>query len=102
MIDNGDTDILQSQIENNWSSDAWSLRNNLMQESPYLSTEALLTAAAENLLPNAMLLEVLLANPDATTKQISGKFGLSGANVRTKKSRLTHRLHHCFKRKMSS
>jgi len=66
LIDNGDTDILQSQIENNWSSDAWSLRNNLMQESPYLSTEALLTAAAENLLPNAMLLEVLLANPDAT------------------------------------
>jgi len=66
LIDNGDTDILQGQIENNWSSDAWTLRNNLMQESPYLSTEALLTAAGENVLPNAMLLEVLLANPDAT------------------------------------
>ncbi|PWH84954.1 zinc-dependent metalloprotease [Brumimicrobium oceani] len=66
LIDNGDTDILQGQIENNWSSDAWTLRNNLMQESPYLSTEALLTAAGENILPNAMLLEVLLANPDAT------------------------------------
>ncbi|PWH85764.1 T9SS type A sorting domain-containing protein [Brumimicrobium oceani] len=66
LIDNGNTDILQSQIENNWSSDAWTLRNNLMQEAPYLSTEALLTAAGENILPNAMLLEVLLANPDAT------------------------------------
>ena len=48
------------------------------------------------------LISYMLANPEATTKQISKKFGLSGANVRTKKSRLTHRLHHCFKRKMSS
>jgi len=48
------------------------------------------------------LISYMLANPKATTKQISQKFGLSGANVRTKKSRLTHRLHHCFRRKMSS
>lgn len=48
------------------------------------------------------LISYMLANPDATTKQISKKFGISGANVRTKKSRLTHRLHHCFKRKMSN
>ncbi|RYM32415.1 T9SS type A sorting domain-containing protein [Brumimicrobium glaciale] len=66
LIDNGNTEIFQGQIENNWSSDAWILRNELMQESPYLSSEALLTAAGENILPNAMLLEVLLANPDAT------------------------------------
>ncbi len=46
------------------------------------------------------LMIYMLANPDATTRQISKKFGLSGANVRTKKSRLTHRLHHCFKKKM--
>jgi len=48
------------------------------------------------------LISYMLSNPDATTQQISKKFGLSGANVRTKKSRLTHRLHHCFRRKMSS
>ncbi len=48
------------------------------------------------------LINYMLANPDSTTKHISKKFGLSGANVRTKKSRLTHSLHHCFKRKMSS
>lgn len=47
------------------------------------------------------LIKYMLANPDATTKQVSKRFGLSGANVRTKKSRLTHRLHHCFKRKIS-
>ncbi len=47
------------------------------------------------------LISYMLANPDATTREISKKFGLSAANVRTKKSRLTHRLHHSFKRKMS-
>lgn len=48
------------------------------------------------------LINYMLKNPKADTKQISKKFGLSGANVRTKKFRLTHSLHHCFKRKMSS
>jgi len=47
------------------------------------------------------LINYILANPDASTKQISKNFELSGANVRTKKSRLTHSLHHCYKRKMS-
>jgi RNA polymerase sigma factor (sigma-70 family) len=64
---------------------------------------AILESCMEQLDPDdRKLISYMLANPDATTKQISGKFGLSGANVRTKKSRLTHRLHHCFKRKMSS
>ena len=66
LIDNGNTELFQGQIMNEWSDDAWHLRNNLMQESPFLSSEAILTAAGENILPNAMLLEVLLANPDAT------------------------------------
>ncbi|REL25077.1 sigma-70 family RNA polymerase sigma factor [Rhodohalobacter sp. SW132] len=48
------------------------------------------------------LMNYLLAHPDATTQQVSKKFGISGANVRTKKSRLTHRLHHSVKRKMSN
>ncbi|NBC27917.1 MAG: sigma-70 family RNA polymerase sigma factor [Bacteroidetes bacterium] len=48
------------------------------------------------------LITYMLAHPDANTKQISRKFGLSNANVRTKKSRLIHKLHHSFKRKMSS
>jgi len=48
------------------------------------------------------LMNYMLAHPEATTLQISKKFRLSSANVRTKKSRLTHRLHHSFRRKISS
>lgn len=64
---------------------------------------AILEQCLEELDPDDRdFINYMLANPDATTKEISKKFGLSGANVRTKKSRLTHRLHHCYKRKMSS
>ncbi|MEX1062388.1 MAG: sigma-70 family RNA polymerase sigma factor [Balneolaceae bacterium] len=37
--------------------------------------------------------------PDTTTKEASRHFNLTGANVRTKKSRITGRLHECYKRK---
>src|SRR5690554_1961233 len=66
LIDGGNTEFLQNQVETNWSNDAWLLRGKLIEESPYLSSEALLTAANQNVLPNGMLLEVLLANPEAT------------------------------------
>src|SRR5690554_4341645 len=66
LIDNGNTEYLQDQIETDWSDDAWVLRGKLIQESPYLSSDVLLTTAEQNVLPNGMLLEVLLANPDAT------------------------------------
>src|SRR5690554_255664 len=66
LIDKGNTEYLQNQIETDWSDDAWFLRGKLIQESPYLSTDVLLTTAEQNVLPNGMLLEVLLANPDAT------------------------------------
>lgn len=42
------------------------MRGNLLEKSPYLSREALLDAASLGVLPNGMLLEILLANPDAT------------------------------------
>ncbi len=45
------------------------------------------------------LIEYFIDNPDATTKEVSKVFNISGANVRTRKSRITSRLHHCFKRK---
>lgn len=44
-------------------------------------------------------IEYFFSNPDATTKSASKYFKISGANVRTKKSRIISRLHHCFKRK---
>jgi len=44
-------------------------------------------------------IEYFIDKPDATTKEASAHFEISGANVRTKKSRILSRLHHCFKRK---
>ncbi len=44
-------------------------------------------------------IEYFFSNPDATTKAASKHLKLSGANVRTRKSRIIDRLHYCFKRK---
>lgn len=44
-------------------------------------------------------IEYFIDKPDATTKQASKHFNISGANVRTRKSRILSRLHHCVKRK---
>jgi len=43
-----------------------------------------------------------IKEPDTTTKEASKIFKLSGANVRTKKSRITSQLHECYKRKSQS
>lgn len=40
-------------------------------------------------------------HPDATTKEVSRHFKISEANVRTKKSRITYKLHLCYKWKSS-
>lgn len=44
-------------------------------------------------------IEYFIDKPDATTEEASEFFDLSSANVRTRKSRIVSRLHHCFKRK---
>lgn len=46
-----------------------------------------------------MFIEYIFDRPETTTKQLSKRFEISGANVRTRKSRILSRLHHCFKRK---
>ncbi len=66
LIDNGNTETFKENIKLSWSADAWLLRSNLLDNSPYLSSEVLLKSAEQNVLPNGMLLEILLANPDAT------------------------------------
>ncbi|MEO1023357.1 MAG: sigma-70 family RNA polymerase sigma factor [Bacteroidota bacterium] len=43
-----------------------------------------------------------MENPDASTEEAQEKFDLSSANVRTRKSRILNRLHHCFKRKSNA
>lgn len=66
LLDDGNTTAMLEEIQNAWSQDAWDLRNKLMAVSPYLSSEALLEAASTGILPHAMLLEVCLANPEAS------------------------------------
>lgn len=66
LIDAGNTPALIKLIQDEWSEDIWDLRTELLGQSPYLSQEAIMTVAEENLLPPALLLEICLANPDAT------------------------------------
>ena len=65
-IDGGSTPAVLQQIQNTWPQEAWDLRNDLMALAPYVSEEALLEAAFSDVLPDAMLFEICLANPDAT------------------------------------
>lgn len=44
-------------------------------------------------------IEYFIDKPDTTTEEAKEEFGLTGANVRTRKSRILGRLHHCYKRK---
>ncbi|MEX0856637.1 MAG: sigma-70 family RNA polymerase sigma factor [Balneolaceae bacterium] len=44
-------------------------------------------------------IEYFIDKPDSTTEEAVKAFNLSSANVRTKKSRILSRLHHCYKRK---
>lgn len=62
LIDGGNTQQLQNNVNFQWSDDAWDLRDNLLAHSPNLSTQILAEAANTGILPDAMLMEVLLTN----------------------------------------
>ncbi|MCB0835397.1 MAG: hypothetical protein KDD99_01955 [Bacteroidetes bacterium] len=66
LINGGNTTAMLAQLQLDWSQDAWTLRNELIASSPYLTEEVLEEAVMEDVLPHAMLLEVCLANPEAT------------------------------------
>ena len=69
MIDGGSTDELVVEIMDTWPAEVRDLRSKLMSKSPYLSTEALFETVSKNILPNAIVLEICLANPEATSKE---------------------------------
>ncbi|MEM7106450.1 MAG: T9SS type A sorting domain-containing protein [Bacteroidota bacterium] len=62
VIDEGNQPELVNNIQFEWSTDAWELRDQLIARSPNLSQETLLEAAMTGILPDALLMEVLLAN----------------------------------------
>ncbi|MBP6311431.1 MAG: hypothetical protein KA408_04120 [Flavobacteriales bacterium] len=69
LLDGGDFDELKETIMLTWPNEAWDLRNELMANSPYLSVEILKEAAIRDILPDAMMLEICLANPEATKQK---------------------------------
>lgn len=68
LLDGGNTDALIGEVQESWPQDAWQLHDALMSKSPYLTPEVLRSVVEKNIMPQAMLLEVLLANPDGTKK----------------------------------
>lgn len=68
LIDGGNTNALVQEITDTWPTEVWDLRESLVTKSPYLSTEVLVEAVQKNILPQAVVLEVCLANPEATQK----------------------------------
>lgn len=70
LQDGGDTESLQSEIENSWPNEMWELRAELLGNSPHLSKEVLMTAADKtDVLPESVLFEILSANPDELRKE---------------------------------
>jgi len=69
LLDGGSTPALVQQVQASWPQDAWALRAQLLGKSPYLSTEVLVEVMKKNILPQAMVLEICLANPEATKKE---------------------------------
>ncbi len=78
LLDNGNTSGMLSEIALSWPEDAWDLRDELIARSPYNSEAVLIAAIQKNIMPHAMLLEVLLANPDALR---SGRVILEAENT---------------------
>ena len=68
LLDGGSTDEVVVEIQDTWPQDAWTLREYLLVKSPYLSVEALIEMVEKGILPDAMITEILIANPEATQK----------------------------------
>lgn len=69
LIDGGSTDEVVLEIMGSWPQDAWELRDYLLAKSPYLSVEALKEMVVKDIMPDAMVTEICVANPDATRSE---------------------------------
>lgn len=68
LLDGGSTDEVVGEITSTWPSEAWDLRDYLMDLAPFVSEEALMEMVEKDILPAAMVTEICVANPDATQK----------------------------------
>jgi len=70
LLDGGNTQALQADVESAWPQDMWELRAELLGNSPHLSKEVLMVASNKtDVLPESVLFEILSANPDELRKE---------------------------------
>jgi len=70
LLDGGNTDAVQSEIAMAWPEDMWELRDELLELSPLISKEVLVSASDRtDVLPESIIFEVLSANPDELKKK---------------------------------
>lgn len=68
LVDGGSTDEVVDEIIGSWPNEVWELRSSLLSKSPYLSVEALKELVLKQSVPQAIIAEICIANPEATQK----------------------------------
>jgi len=66
LVDGGNTQLLEQEVLQSMPPDAYDLYMSLMGKSPYLSDSVMISAIEkENVLPNVLIKDILVANPQA-------------------------------------